>query len=191
MEANCLNLHSQAETRRACWTLSCSDGFSVSPNRKLHNLSRQHAPALYHSHSKVLPGVQMWTYCVSSLCLLFLLLALGTTEKTLALSLLHSLFSYLQTLMKFPWTFSSPRWTVPALSASLLERCSSPVITFLRFHFLSNWNQLVSDQPHQIDLISAAARFLIFVQPFLKETTVYLHECRFFFSLVNYMKQQF
>ena len=46
-----------------------------------------------------------------------LVLSLSTTEKSLAPSSLHPPLRYLYTLVRSPWAFSSPGWTVPALSA--------------------------------------------------------------------------
>ena len=54
-------------------------------------------------------------YC--SLCLSPLVLLLGATGKSLAPSSLQSLFRHLYTLMRSPQAFSSPGWTVDALSA--------------------------------------------------------------------------
>ena len=53
-----------------------------------------------------------------SLCPLPLVLSLGTTEQSLAPSSLHPPCRYWCTLMRSPWAFSSPGWTVPAPSAS-------------------------------------------------------------------------
>lgn len=55
-----------------------------------------------------------------------LLLALGTTERILAPSFLHSPFRYLCTFLRFPWASSSPGCTVPTCSA-FLHRRDSPV----------------------------------------------------------------
>ena len=51
-----------------------------------------------------------------SLCPLPLILPLDTTGKSLALPTLQHPFRYLSTLVRSPWAFSSPGWTVPTLS---------------------------------------------------------------------------
>jgi len=58
-----------------------------------------------------------WNCLCCSLCPLPLVLSQGTTEKSLAPSCLHPPFRYLYKLMKSPWAFSSPGWTVSALPA--------------------------------------------------------------------------
>ena len=60
-----------------------------------------------------------------SLCALPLVLPLGTTEKSLALSSLHPPYRWLYTLIRSPQAFSSPGWRVPALSFSSGEMLQS------------------------------------------------------------------
>ena len=50
------------------------------------------------------------------LCPLPLVLSLGTNAKSLAPSYPHPPFRYSYTLISSPWVFSSPGWTIPALS---------------------------------------------------------------------------
>jgi len=88
----------------------------------------------------------------SSLCPLPLVLALGTTEKSLVPSSLHSPFR--QMLKRSPWAFSSPGWTVPTLSSSphrrcapLSQSCSWPsngllsVCSYIKHWGAQNWTQ--------------------------------------------------
>jgi len=75
---------------------------------RLHHLPGQPVPVLGHSHSeKVFPDVQReppvflrGNLLCFSLCPLPLVLSLGTTEKYLSLSSLHSPFRYLCTLIR-------------------------------------------------------------------------------------------
>jgi len=66
------------------------------------------------------------------LCLLTLVLSLGTTEKSLAASSLCSPFRYLYTLMRSHQSLLFSRFNSPSsLSLSLSERCSSALIIFV------------------------------------------------------------
>lgn len=55
-------------------------------------------------------------------------LPLYTTEKSLNLSFLHLLFRYYSDKID---TESSPDWTVPTLSPSLLKKCSTPFVVLV------------------------------------------------------------
>lgn len=68
------------------------------------------------------------------LCPLPPVLSLGTTEKSRAPSSLQPHFRNLYTWMRFPWAFSPGR-TVPALSLSSPERCSSPLNMSVALHW--------------------------------------------------------
>jgi len=93
---------------------------------RLHHLSRKLVPVLGHPHSETMfPDIQKVCDC---LCSLPLVLLVGTTEKSLDPSSLHPSFRHLSTLMRCPWTFSPPGWTVPALSA-FLHRRDAPVLS--------------------------------------------------------------
>ena len=86
--------------------------------------SGQPVPGLSHSHStKAFPD--RWSLPHFSLCPLPLVLSLGTTEKSLAPFSLQFSVRYLYSLIRSPWAFSSPGWTVPFHP---YERCSSPLI---------------------------------------------------------------
>jgi len=66
------------------------------------------------------------------LCPLPLVLSVGTTERSLALSSLHFPFKHLQALISFPQSLlfsslNSPR----CLSLSLYQRCSRPLVIFV------------------------------------------------------------
>lgn len=68
---------------------------------------------------------------VNSLCFIFfplpLVPSLGSTEKSLAVSLLHSPIWW----MGFLWAFSSPGWTVPALLAFSCRRAAAVIFVAL------------------------------------------------------------
>lgn len=118
---------------RDCWRFSspaplfqwghlnpaATDGIGVSQKQKLHNFPWQPVPVLSHpSNGKVFPDVQGESPGCLSLCPLPLTVTLGTTEK----SWLHPLCTPASGVYihwwDTPWTLSSPRWTVPALSPS-------------------------------------------------------------------------
>jgi len=83
---------------------------------RIYNPSGQPVPELSDPHSKkVFPDVSYF-----SLCPLLLVLSLGTTWKCLAPSPMHSPCTYLYTLMRSPWHFSSLGRTATALSAFFL-----------------------------------------------------------------------
>lgn len=68
-----------------------------------------------------------------SLCLLPLTISVDTHKKCLAVSSVLAVYSCPSNIYIYwwdtSWTFSSPGRTVPAVSASPHERCSSPFIT--------------------------------------------------------------
>jgi len=82
----------QAGTPRAGCSRPCPGGFWRSPWRKLHNLSGKPVSVSLE------------------------IVALGTTLKSLSLSLLYPLFGYLRTLVRSSLSLFFSSWTVPALS---------------------------------------------------------------------------
>ena len=88
----------------------------------------------------------------SSLCPLLLVLALSTTEKSLAPSSSHLPFRNLYTLMRSPWTFSSPGWRVPAFSTSPYRR-GAPVPLLSWWRWESTYlTHCISKFPHNREL---------------------------------------
>lgn len=65
------------------------------PQRSLHSLSEQLVPTFHHLNSLGCYRMVKWNLLCSSLCPWPLVLALGTTEKTLALPSLLPPFRYL------------------------------------------------------------------------------------------------
>lgn len=100
---------------------------------KPHNLSVQPVPVFGHFQSKeVFPDTNRTSMCLG-LCSFPLVLTLGTTEESLALSALHPPLRYLYTLIRFS-RLSGP------ISPSLFseERCSSCFITFVTLCWTSS-----------------------------------------------------
>ena len=97
----------------------------------LHNLPGQFVPVLSHPHSKNVSWCAEGTSCVS-LCLV---LSLGMTGKSLARSSLHPPFRFLRTLIKSFLILFSRLNSPSSLSLSSYQRCSSPFVLFLDFHW--------------------------------------------------------
>lgn len=85
-------------------------------SRRLHNLSGRLMPVLYHLHCRKMPPDVQTEPPMLLFVFMPLVLTLDSTKKSLAQSSLHPPFSYLYTLMKSSWSFSSPGWAVPTPS---------------------------------------------------------------------------
>lgn len=124
----------QAGTPRSSCPEPCPDGFWVTPRMETPNLSGQLVPVLGHPHSEeVCPDVQKEPLIFESLEPGPLVLALDTTEKSLALSSLHSPFRYLYTLMNSHplGPLHSSQLSQPFLIAQMLQSLHHPCGPFL------------------------------------------------------------
>lgn len=95
----------------------CSDsvqlGFELLQESRLHDWFGQSMPVFEDPHlKKGFPCV--WNFSYSNLCHLPFVLSARTTEKYVALITPGTLFRSLWTLMRSPWSFSSPGWAAPS-----------------------------------------------------------------------------
>lgn len=99
------------DTPQSLWGIA-EIKYQIRMDNILDNFSGQHVWVLSHPHGKVLPDVR-------------LVLALGTTEESLALLFLHPFFSYLCTMIRSPLSLLLSRLNGPGyLSLSWQEKCS-------------------------------------------------------------------
>ena len=83
-------------------------GFDCLQGWRLCSLPGQPVLVLDYPDSKKVISYVRWNFLYFNLCPLPLVLSLGTTEKSLALSSLLSSTRYLNTLIRSPRAFSSP-----------------------------------------------------------------------------------
>lgn len=79
-------------------------GFDYLQRSRIHNHSGQHIPweHVCHSHRKKLFLIYRWQFLCFSLCLLPLVLSLGTNEENLVPSSWHLSVRHLYALVRFP-----------------------------------------------------------------------------------------
>jgi len=111
------------DTPQSLWGIA-EIKYQIKTDNILDNFSGQHVWVLSHLHGKVLPDVH-------------LVLALGTTEKSLAPPFLHPSFSYLCTMTRSPLSLLLSRLNSPSsLSLSWQEKCSLYIFSGSLLDFL-------------------------------------------------------
>lgn len=109
LELTLSNFPPQAGPHTACCTVLCPDGLWI---WKSLSLPAQLLLSLSHLHKR------WWPACSScfGLCPLTLILSLDATKRNLAL-FLHPPFTYLYTLMRFPWSHLFSRLNISSIQA--------------------------------------------------------------------------
>lgn len=132
--------HRMVEVRRDLWgscDLTLHSG-TRSLRRRLHHLSEQPVPWLSSTQHRSACWCAEGTSRVCVFVSTTFVQTLGITDKGLTPSSLHSLFKYLWTWMRSPWTSSSPDGAVPTLSSlshSSKERFPRPWSILMGLHW--------------------------------------------------------